>query len=81
MHHPFVAFCITDEGQLLISHQRDAARSDPLEMEIALSDLDAMGFDGAARSIGEVALGLLSRWYPARFEEHGALIPPSMQKR
>ncbi len=81
MHHPFVAFCINEEGQLVISHQRDPKRTDPLEMEISLSELEEKGFDGAARLIGEVALGLLSRWYPAHFEEHGALIPPSMQKR
>ena len=80
MHYPFVAFCINEDGQLVISHQRDPTRTDPLEMEIPLSELAQKGFDGAARSIGEVALGLLSVWYPAHFNEHGELIPPSRRQ-
>ena len=76
MHHPFVAFCVNEDGQLVITHRRDPQRADPLEMEIDLAELEAKGFDAAARSIGEVALGLLSRWYPQQFALHPALVPP-----
>lgn len=79
MHYPFVAFCINKDGELVISHQRDPARKDPLEMEIPLAELDEKGFDGAATAIGTLALRLLSHWYPQQFEAFSALTPAASQ--
>lgn len=73
MHYPFVSFCINKSGELVISHQRDPQRTDPLEMEIPLVELDAKGFDEAARAIGTVTLELLSKWYPNQFAGHEGL--------
>jgi hypothetical protein len=40
MHHPYLAFCISGSGELVITHQRDQDRKRPLEMEIPLAELE-----------------------------------------
>lgn len=77
MHYPYLAFCVDREGNLVITHQRDPTRKRPLEMEIPLAELAERGLDGAANSIGLLALSLLSMWYPEQFAEHPILKPES----
>jgi hypothetical protein len=73
MHHPYLAFCINQSGELVISHQRDADRKHPLEMELSLAELAGNGRDNAARSIGDLTLALLENWYPEQFAEYPVL--------
>jgi hypothetical protein len=75
MRYPFVSFGVNKSGELVISHQRDPQRTDPLEMQIPLAELEAKGFDDAARAIGTVTLELLSKWYPDQFAGHAGLQP------
>lgn len=75
MNYPYVAFCVDRKGQLVISHQRDPARTTPFEMEIPLAELKNRGLEDAAHSVGLLVFGLLSKWYPEEFKEHAALIP------
>jgi hypothetical protein len=67
MHYPYLAFCINQSGELVISHQRDPNRKHPLEMELPLIELASKGREDAARSIGELTLALLEKWYPEQF--------------
>lgn len=73
MHHPYLAFCINESGELVISHQRDPNRKNPLEMELPLAELEGDGHENAARKIGELTLALLEIWYPEKFAEYPAL--------
>ena len=73
MHHPYLAFCINDSGELVVSHQRDPLRKDPLEMELPLTELQENGRDNAARAIGELTLRLLELWYPNEFAAYPGL--------
>ncbi|MBD8658486.1 hypothetical protein IFT68_23000 [Oxalobacteraceae sp. CFBP 13730] len=73
MHHPYLAFCINQAGELVITHLRDANRQDPLEMELSLAELAGKGREKAAQSIGELTLLLLEKWYPEEFAAHPAL--------
>jgi len=73
MNYPFVAFCINENGELVISHQKDPQCKDPLEVTISMSQMEEEGFDGAARSIGMVTLSLLEKWYPKHFAGHPVL--------
>jgi hypothetical protein len=59
MHYPYIAFCINLKGELVVSHQRDPTRSDPLEVPIPLSDLQSKGYEGAAQAIGQLTLSRL----------------------
>ena len=73
MHHPYLAFCINQAGELVITHQRDANRQHPFEMELPLTELAGKGREKAAQSIGELTLALLEKWYPEEFAAHPAL--------
>jgi hypothetical protein len=75
MNYPFISFCINEVGELVITHKRDPQRTDPLEMEIPLAQLQEKGFDEASRAIGAVALGVLSKWYPNHFANFDRLKP------
>ena len=75
MHYPFVSFCVNEAGEIVITHKRDPQRTDPLEMEISLAELQEKGFDEASRALGAFTLGLLSKWYPAQFAKFEGLKP------
>jgi hypothetical protein len=73
MHHPYLAFCISGSGELVITHQRDQDRKRPLEMEIPLAELEGKGRENEALAIGELTLSLLEKWYPQKFAKYPAL--------
>jgi hypothetical protein len=76
MHSAHLAISINDKHELTITHVRHPGEDDPLQIEIALPELNADGLDKAIHRVGHWTLATLSQWYPDAWNRYPNLVFP-----